>query len=89
MLRKLSSPLTGWFDAAVACRSDVCVMPTSRSRLRRAQFYSLCLCHGWVVVVTPPLPTFHAETRDPSRWPHSRLLNPVESRWMGGLLPPS
>ena len=35
MLRNLSSPLIGWFDTAVECRSDLCGMPASRSRVRR------------------------------------------------------
>ena len=58
MLRKSSSPLIGWVDTAacVACRSDLCVMPTSRSRAPRIQLCSLCLSYGLVVVVDPPPP---------------------------------
>ena len=47
MLHMPSSPLIGWFDTAVACRSGLCVMPTSRSRVRRTQFCSLCLSQSW------------------------------------------
>ena len=54
MLRNSGSPLIGWFDAAVACRSALCVMRTSRSRVRRTHICSLCLCHGRVIVVDPP-----------------------------------
>ena len=53
MLRKSSSPLFGCFDTAVACCSDLCVMPTSQSQVRRTQFCSLHLSHGQVVVVDP------------------------------------
>ena len=53
MLRKLCSPLIGWFDTAVVCPSDLCVIPTSRGRVRRTRFCSLCLSHGCVVEVEP------------------------------------
>ena len=97
MLRKSSSPLIGWFDTAAVCCSDLRIMPASRSRVRRTQFCSLCLSHGLVIVVDPPVlnpwetsgTALHAETRVPSRWPHPHLLNTVEVRWIGGLLPPS
>ena len=37
MLPKSSSPLIGWFDTAVVCRSDQCVMLTSRSLVERCE----------------------------------------------------
>ena len=46
MLRKSSSPLIELFDTAVSCRSDLCVMLTSRKRVRRTQFWSLCPSHA-------------------------------------------
>ena len=54
MLRKSSSHLIGWFDTAVACHSDLCVMPTYRSRVRQTQSCSLCLSHSRMVEVEPP-----------------------------------
>ena len=56
MLRKSSSPLIVWFDTAVACRSNLYVMPTPRSRVSRTEFCPRCLS---LVVelsyVTPPI----------------------------------
>ena len=43
MLHMPGSPLTGWFDTIVACRSGLCVMPTPRTRVCRTRFYSHCL----------------------------------------------
>ena len=98
MLRRLSSPLIVWFNTAVACRSDLCVMPSSQSRVRRTEFCSLCLSSGRVVVVDPPPPCFiyrkpglntsRAEIRGRSKWPHPSLMNPVETKCIGGLPPP-
>ena len=53
MLRQSSRPLIRWCDTAVACRSDLCVMLTSQSRVRRTQLCSLCLFHGPALVVDP------------------------------------
>ena len=54
MLRKSGSPLTGWYDTAVACRSYLCLMLTSRGQIGRTQFCSLCLPQGRVAIVDPP-----------------------------------
>ena len=56
MLRKSGSPLIRWFDTAVACRSDLCLILTSQNRVRRTKICSLCLSHGRVIVVDPPPP---------------------------------
>ena len=94
MLRKASNRLIEWFDTAVASRSDLGVMPTAQSRVLQTQFCSLCLLPCGVVVVDPPLlsprkpgaTASRAEIRGQSRQPHPCLLNPVDSKWMGGLL---
>ena len=55
MLRKLCGPLIWWLGTAVVCCSDLCVMLTSRSQVRRTQFCSLCLIHDRVLVLDPPM----------------------------------
>ena len=65
MLPKSSSPLIGRFDKTVACRSDLCAMPTSPSRVRRTHFCSLCLSHGRVIVGKLGGTALHAGTRAP------------------------
>ena len=56
MPHKSSSPLIGWFDTAVVCLSNLCVMQISQSRLRRTQLCSLCVSYDRVEVVDPPPP---------------------------------
>ena len=54
MLRNWSSPLFGSFDTAVACRCDLYLMPTTRSRVWLTWFCSVRLSCRRVVTIDPP-----------------------------------
>ena len=97
MLRKSSSALAGWLDTAVACLSDLSVMPTSQSGVRRNQSCSLYLSCGWVVMVGPlPAESEGNQTGTPpkprsagqSSCSYLRLLNAMKTRWIAGIHSP-
>ena len=69
MLHKLSSRLMGWFDKAVACRTVLCMMPTSQSRVWPTPFCSLGLSYGQNVVVDPPPAESMGNQRGPPPMP--------------------